>query len=57
MVGWLYRGEGDGYINFHADENAFDRVSKLKESAKGTEAILRFYVLDFNVDGMIHNKI
>ena len=48
VVGWIYDGEGDGYIDFGMFEafNA-DFINNLEKSI----------VLDFNVDGVIYDKI
>lgn len=46
IVGWLADGEGDNYIEID-----------IKELNEVTTVVKPVYVLDFNVDGVIWNKI
>jgi hypothetical protein len=48
IVGWLYNGDGDGYIDF----NMFDVANR--DFVNGEN---RSILLDFNVDGVIFDKI
>lgn len=48
VVGWIYNGEGDNFISFGLFESGDSRfINNLERSV----------VLDFNVDGIIHDKI
>jgi len=48
VVGWLREGEGDGHIDF----GMFEAVNR--DFVNGWE---RSILLDFNVDGVIYDKI
>lgn len=48
LVGWIYKGDGDGYVDLGMYEVYNERF------INGNE---RNVILDFNVDGPIHNKI
>lgn len=48
VVGWLYKGDGDGYIDFNM---------YTPENARFIEGHERSVVLDFNVDGVVYEKI
>lgn len=51
VVGWVVSKEGDNYVDF----NLFDRASgATREFVNGYEAAI---LLDFNVDGIIYDKI
>lgn len=51
LVGWQYKGDGDGYIEFAiVDEYADDPDGAYY-------GVTNAYLLDFNVDGMIYDKI
>lgn len=52
VVGWIYKGgEGDGYIDFHI----FDKTKEAnRRFVNGLENVI---LLDFNVDGVIYDKI
>lgn len=54
VVGWTNDGTGDGYIDFHYLENAKDTVVNTREHG---EITARVYLLDFNVDGLVYDKI
>ena len=52
VVGWLYKGSGDGYVDFGImDPN---RDMQLLDFVTGREGSI---LVDFNVDGNIWNKI
>lgn len=51
VVGWLYDGDGDGYVSF----GIFDLYDESKRRfVNGYENVI---LLDFNVDGIIYDKI
>ena len=51
VVGWLYKGDGDGYIDF----GIFDPKDDTKRRfVNNLEPVI---LLDFNVDGVIYDKI
>ena len=51
VVGWIYNGEGDNRIDFDLD-NANSEATR--RFVNGLENV---YLLDFNVDGVIYDKI
>jgi hypothetical protein len=51
VVGWLLNGEGDGYVDFGVFKNNEDTVSRFLNHHE------RNILLDFNVDGIIYDKI
>lgn len=52
IVGWLSRGEGDGYIDFGIFNGRTDE--KIRDFVNGREGAV---LLDFNVDGPIYNLL
>lgn len=48
IVGWVLDGEGDGYVDFGLFEAS---------SSRFTNGLERNIILDFNVDGVIYDKI
>lgn len=48
VVGWVLHGEGDGYVSFGLFE---------PNSARFVNGVERSILLDFNVDGIIYDKI
>lgn len=52
MVGWLDKGDGDGYVDFGIYDIA--AVNNRREFINGYEPSI---ILDFNVDGVIWDKI
>lgn len=51
IVGWLYKGDGDGYVDF----GIYDIEDETKRRfVNGLENVI---LLDFNVDGPIYDKI
>lgn len=52
LVGWLKNGDGDGYVSFGDFESAIYRVPDYER-----KSIHSNVVLDFNVDGIIWDKI
>lgn len=50
LVGWLYDGEGDGYIDFN-----MNRIKELHD--RFLMSLDNAYVLEFNVDGVIYDRI
>lgn len=48
LVGWLYKGDGDGYIDIGLNSERNKNFREGKENKA---------VLDFNVDGIIYDKI
>ena len=56
VVGWILDGTGDGYIDFGLNDVYLDRKrgEKVRDFVNGYE---RSILLDFNVDGVIYDKI
>lgn len=52
LVGWLAKGDGDGYVSFGDFESMVYRVPDAER-----KAIHSNVVLDFNIDGMVWDKI
>jgi hypothetical protein len=52
MVGWIDGGDGDGYVDFGIYDIA--AVNNRREFINGYEPSI---ILDFNVDGVIWDKI
>lgn len=52
VVGWLYRGDGDGFIDFGIFEDS--ETLRIYDFVTGRENEI---LVDFNVDGVIYDKI
>jgi len=51
IIGWVTGGEGDDYIDFGISEEHLKRAHKLLDGSPNT------FLLDFNVDGVMWDKI
>lgn len=54
VVGWLYHGNGDNHISFGVFEDPETKDARIRDFVNGYEGSV---LLDFNVDGVIYDKI